>query len=236
MNGPAPWWPSGIGAAWRASNHVPFHLAVAWPGGRKLNNDEATVFVVDDDPAVLRSLTSLVKVVFPRVEPYPSAAEFLAAYQPQREGCLVLDVAMPQMNGLELQRHLIRDKIDLPLVFITGHANVQMAVGAMQAGAVNFLEKPFQEQELWDSIRRALDLDRRNRRRKARRDGVEQRLAQLSGGEREVLDLILDGKFNKEIAATLNLSIRTIEDRRAKLMKKMEVNSVAELVQSAMTH
>ncbi len=201
-----------------------------------MNNDEATVFVVDDDPAVLRSLTSLVKVVFPRVEPYPSAAEFLAAYQPQREGCLVLDVAMPQMNGLELQRHLIRDKIDLPLVFITGHANVQMAVGAMQAGAVNFLEKPFQEQELWDSIRRALDLDRRNRRRKARRDGVEQRLAQLSGGEREVLDLILDGKFNKEIAATLNLSIRTIEDRRAKLMKKMEVNSVAELVQSAMTH
>ena len=204
-----------------------------------MNNElghEPTVFLVDDDPAVLRSLTALVKVVFPRAEAYGSATEFLAAYHPGRPGCLVLDVAMPGMNGLELQRKLAEEKVDLPVVFITGHGNVQMAVGAMQAGAVNFLEKPFREQELWDSVRRALDLDVQNRRRKARRNRVEKRIARLTPGEREVLDLILEGKLNKEIASELGLSIRTVEDRRARLMKKMEAKSVAELVQLAMTH
>jgi two-component system response regulator FixJ len=197
-------------------------------------NGESTIFLVDDDPAVLRSLTALVRVVFPRVEAYTSASEFLEAYRPERPGCLVLDVAMPGMNGLELQRKLIEGKIDLPVVFITGHGNVQMAVGAMQAGAVNFLEKPFHEQELWDSIRKGLQRDEENRRRKHRRDEVEKRIAQLSPGERQVLDLILDGKFNKEIAAELGLSIRTIEDRRSRLMQKMQASSVAELVQMAM--
>ena len=197
-------------------------------------NNEATVFLVDDDPAVLRSLTALVKVVFLRVEAFASAAEFLEAYHPDRPGCLVLDVAMPGMNGLELHRKLSEEKIELPVVFITGHGNVQMAVGAMQAGAVNFLEKPFHEQELWDSIRKALDVDQQNRRRKQRRSDVEQRLAQLTAGEREVLDMILDGKFNKEIAAELQLSVRTVEDRRSKLMQKMQAGSVAELVQLAM--
>ena len=127
--------------------------------------EESTVFLVDDDPAVLRSLTALVEVVFPKVRAYASAADFLAAYQPSSPGCLVLDVAMPVLNGLELQRKLVQDKVDLPIVFVTGHGNVQMAVSAMQAGAVNFLEKPFHEQELWDSIRRALELDAHNRRR-----------------------------------------------------------------------
>jgi two-component system response regulator FixJ len=199
-------------------------------------NDEPTVFVVDDDPDVLRSLTALIKVLFPRVEAYSSAAEFLAAYQPGRPGCLVLDVAMPRMSGLELHRKLIEDRADLPVVFVTGHGNVQMAVGAMQAGAVNFLEKPFREQELWDSIRRALELDERNRRRKARRSQAQERIARLTPAEREVLDLILEGKLNKEIAAELGLSVRTVEDRRARLMKKTQASSVAGLVQLAMTH
>ncbi len=132
-----------------------------------MTSQEPTVFLVDDDPAVLRSLTALVGVVFPRVKAYGSAVDFLAAYQSPCPGCLVLDVAMPGLNGLELQRKLIQDKIDLPIVFITGHGNVQMAVSAMQAGAVNFLEKPFHEQELWDSIRKALELDAHNRRRRA---------------------------------------------------------------------
>jgi two-component system response regulator FixJ len=197
------------------------------------NVDEPTVFVVDDDPAVLRSLSALVRVVFPRVEVFSSASEFLAGYNPERPGCLVLDVAMPDMSGLDLQRKLTEEKIDLPIVFITAHGNVQMAVGAMRAGAVNFLEKPFHEQELWDSIRNALELDGQNRRRQARRRQIEERLNQLSPGEREVLDLILEGKYNKEIAAQLNLSVRTIEDRRAKLMRKMGAGSVAELVQLA---
>jgi len=201
-----------------------------------MSSQEPTVFLVDDDPAVLRSLTALVEVVFPKVKAYGSATEFLAAYQSPCPGCLVLDVAMPGLNGLELQRKLIQDKIDLPIVFITGHGNVQMAVNAMQAGAVNFLEKPFREQELWDSIRKALELDAQNRRRKARRQRVEERLALLSEGERAVLNLILEGKLNKEIAAELGLSNRTVEDRRARLMKKMGARSVAELVQLAMTH
>jgi two-component system response regulator FixJ len=199
-------------------------------------NDEPTVFVVDDDPDVLRSLTALIKVLFPRVEAYSSAADFLAAYQPGRPGCLVLDVAMPRMSGLELHRKLIEDRADLPVVFVTGHGNVQMAVGAMQAGAVNFLEKPFREQELWDSIRQALELDERNRRRKARRSQAQERIARLTPAEREVLDLILEGKLNKEIAAELGLSVRTVEDRRARLMKKTQASSVAGLVQLAMTH
>jgi RNA polymerase sigma factor (sigma-70 family) len=201
-----------------------------------VNDHEATVFLVDDDPAVLRSLTALVKVVFPHVESYTSAAEFLDDYEPGQPGCLVLDVAMPGMSGLELQRQLCERKIDLPIVFVTGHANVQMAVGAMQAGAVNFLEKPFREQDLWDSVRKALEQDECNRRRMARRQSINERMTALSDGEREVLDLILEGKYNKEIAAELGLSIRTVEDRRARLMKKMQAGSVAELVQLAMTH
>ena len=201
-----------------------------------MTSQEPTVFLVDDDPAVLKSLTTLVEVVFPKVKAYGSATEFLSAFQPHSPGCLVLDVAMPGLNGLELQRKLIQDKIDLPIVFITGHGNVQMAVNAMQAGAVNFLEKPFHEQELWDSIRKALELDAHNRRRRARRQRVEERLALLSEGERAVLNLVIEGKLNKEIAAELQLSNRTIEDRRARLMKKMGAHSVAELVQIAMTH
>jgi len=197
---------------------------------------EPSVFVVDDDPAVLKSLVSLIEVVFPRVEAFCSAAEFLEAYQDDCPGCIVLDVAMPGMNGLELQRKLAADKIDLPIVFITGHGNVQMAVGAMQAGAVNFLEKPCNEQELWDSIRNSFDLDTQRRRRKTRRRAVEQRMAQLTTGEREVFDLIVEGKYNKQIAALLGLSVRTVEDRRSRLIKKMKANSVAELVQMALTH
>ena len=198
--------------------------------------DDQTVFIVDDDPAVLRSLTALVKVVFPHVESYSSASAFLHSYKPGRTGCLVLDVAMPGMSGLELQQLLSEQRVELPIVFVTGYANVQMAVGAMQAGAVNFLEKPFREQDLWDSVHRALEMDECNRRRKDRRHLVEQRIAALSDGERQVLDLILEGKYNKEIAAELQVSIRTVEDRRARLMKKMKAGNIAELVQLATAH
>ncbi len=198
-------------------------------------SDEATVFLVDDDPAALRSLAAMVGVVFPRVATFRSAADFLAAYHGQ-PGCLVLDVAMSGMNGLELHRKLIHDKVTLPVVFVTGYGNVPMAVEAMQLGAVNFLEKPVQEQALWDSVRKALALDSQIRRRTARRQRAEERIELLTSGEREVFNLILEGKTNKEIAAKLHLSIRTVEDRRAKLMKKMGAQSLAELVQLAMTH
>ena len=143
---------------------------------------------------------------------------------------------MPGMSGLELQRKLLHDKVMIPVIFVTGHANVPMAVDAMQLGAVNFLEKPVQEQALWNSIRKAFEIDAQHRRRRARRQRAEQRLSRLTHGEREVLDLILEGKMNKEIAAELSLSTRTVEDRRAKLMKKMEASCVAELVQMVMMH
>jgi two-component system, LuxR family, response regulator FixJ len=199
-------------------------------------NEEATVFLIDDDPAVLKALAAMVRAVFPHVQVFSSAAEFLAAYHADQPGCLVLDVAMPRMSGLELQRRLIQDKITLPIIFATAHGNVPMAVEAMQMGAVSFLEKPVQEQQLWDNIRKALELDAQNRRRRARRQRVEQRLTHLTPGEREVLDLILEGKMNKEIAADLHLSTRTIEDRRAKLMKKMGASSLAQLVQMMAMH
>jgi two-component system response regulator TtrR len=198
-------------------------------------NEEATVFLVIDDVAALQALLAMVKVVFPRVETFSSAAEFLAGYRPDRAGCLVLAAGMQGTSGLELQRKLIRDKIVIPVVFVTARGNVATAVEAMQMGAVNFLEKPIQEQQLWDSIRKALELDAQNRRRAARRQQAEERLAKLTAGERQVLDLILEGKMNKEIAAELHLSTRTIEDRRAKLMRKMQAQCVAELVQMVLT-
>jgi two-component system, LuxR family, response regulator FixJ len=198
-------------------------------------NSETTVFLVDDDRAALRALQTTVKVVFPRVEAFTSAAEFLAVYRPERAGCLVLETAMSGMSGLELQRRLIRDKIGLPVIFVTAHANVPMAVEAMQLGAVDFFEKPVKEQRIWDAIRKGIDLDAQNRRRAARRREAEERMGKLSPGEREVLDLILEGKMNKEIATELGLSTRTIEDRRAKLMRKMNAQCLAELVQFVMT-
>jgi two-component system, LuxR family, response regulator FixJ len=199
-------------------------------------NEESTVFLIDDDATALRAMSATIRIVFPHIEAFVSAADFLASYDPNCPGCLVLDVAMPGMSGLELQRKLSRDKIVLPVVFVTAHGNVPMAVEAMQLGAVNFLEKPVQEQQLWDSIRKALELDAQNRRRMARRQRAEERLARLTPGEREVLNLILEGRMNKEIATELHLSTRTVEDRRAKMMKKMGAESLAELIQLVMVH
>jgi FixJ family two-component response regulator len=201
-----------------------------------LNDIESTVFVLDDDPAMLQSLAALVEVVYPRLETFSSAVDFLAFYTPDRPGCLVLDVALPDMNGLDLQQKLLHEKIDLPIVFITGHGSVSMAVNAMRSGAVNFLEKPFHDQELWDSIRTALEMDVQNRRRKLRRQQLQERFSRLNEGEMTVLNLILEGKTNKIIAEELRISTRTVEDRRARIMKKMGANSVAELVQLTMTH
>lgn len=201
-----------------------------------MNFPEATIFLVDDNPGMLKTVAALVAVNFPRVETFSSAHDFLAAYKPNTPGCLVLDVAMPDMSGLELQKKLLQEKIDLPIIFITGHGSVPMAVSAMLAGAVNFLEKPFHEQALWDSISKALEIDTQNRRRKARRQLLQERLEQLNEGERAVLNLILEGKINKIIAEELDISTRTVEDRRARIMKKMGASSVAELVQLTISH
>ncbi|KKM03962.1 hypothetical protein LCGC14_1769160 [marine sediment metagenome] len=202
-----------------------------------VSGKEVRVLVADDHTMFREGIRLLLETrgEFEVVGEAATGDEAVELTRSLRPDVVIMDIGMPGMNGLELQRKLVDEKIDLPIVFITGHGNVQMAVGAMQAGAVNFLEKPFHEQELWDSIRKALELDEQYRRRRKRRQRVEERFIRLTRGERQVLDLILDGKYNKEMAVELELSVRTIEDRRSRLMQKMEAGSVAELVQLAMT-
>jgi FixJ family two-component response regulator len=192
---------------------------------------EPTIFVVDDDAAVGRALASAGRLLGHPVRGFPSAAEFLAAYDPSQQGCLVLDIRMPGMTGLELQRKLAEDGVAIPIVMISGHADVRIAVEAMTQGAVTLLEKPFRLDELIDHVRKAIEIDRDRRAAQQRRNEADARLALLTPKEREVLELLAAGKTNKAIAAGLGLSVRAVEDRRARLMKKVQVGSVAELVQ-----
>jgi two-component system response regulator FixJ len=189
-----------------------------------------TVFVVDDDSAVRKSLELLLKSTGMRVASYSSATEFLAAHPEDPPGCLVLDVRMAGMSGLELQEQLNARHSILPVIFITGHGDVPMAVEAMQAGAVDFLQKPFRDQDLLDRIGQALEKDAAARRQLAERSGIERRLASLTPRETEVLHLVVAGKANKVIAGDLNLSQRTVEIHRARVMEKMRAHSIAHLV------
>ncbi len=190
----------------------------------------ATVFVVDDDDAVRTSLRLLLKSVGLPVETYGSAQEFLDAFDADRAGCLVLDIRMPGMSGLELQQKLNEIHAITPIVFITGHGDVPMAVEAMQHGAVDFIQKPFRDQDLIDRINQALERDRENRAGLKERDAIRRRMEQLTPREREVLDLVTQGKANKVIAGDLNVSQRTVEIHRARVMEKMGASSLAHLV------
>ncbi len=190
-----------------------------------------TIYVVDDDAAVAKALASAGRLLGHPVRGFASAREFLAAYAPDSPGCLVLDIKMPEMTGLELQRHLIDDGTPLPIVMISGHADVRIAVEAMTLGAITLLEKPFRLDELLAALRTALDRDAAARVARRSRSAADARLAALTAKEREVLDLIAAGQTNREIAETLQLSVRAVEDRRARLMRKVGARSVAELVQ-----
>jgi len=189
-----------------------------------------TVFVVDDDDAVRTSLRLLLKSVGLPVETVASAQEFLDAVDGDRPGCLVLDIRMPNMSGLELQQRLNESHRIIPIIFITGHGDVPMAVEAMQHGAVDFIQKPFRDQDLIDRINQGLEKDHRNREGLKQRDGIRQRVADLTPREREVLDLVAKGKANKVIAGDLNVSQRTVEIHRARVMEKMGASSLAHLV------
>ena len=191
------------------------------------------VFVVDDDDAVRDSLRLLLKSAGIPGEVYASAQEFLSAYDPAQPGCLVLDVRMPGMSGLEMQHELNLRGATLPVIFITGHGDIPMAVEAMQHGAFDFLQKPFRDQELLDRVQRALVRDTDNRGRLRLTDRIRERLATLSPREREVLDLVTQGKANKMVAGDLGVSQRTVEIHRAHVMQKMEADSLAALVQMA---
>jgi two-component system, LuxR family, response regulator FixJ len=189
-----------------------------------------TVIVVDDDDAVRTSLRLLLKSVGLPVETHGSAQEFLAAFDADQPGCLVLDIRMPGMSGLELQAKLAEEHAIVPIVFITGHGDVPMAVEAMQHGAVDFIQKPFRDQDLIDRINQALDKDKANRDSLQERDAILRRMAQLTPREREVLDLVTVGKANKVIAGDLDVSQRTVEIHRARVMEKMGATSLAHLV------
>ena len=158
------------------------------------------------------------------------AQEFLDAYSEDRAGCLVLDIRMPGMSGLELQQKLNEKHSILPIIFITGHGDVPMAVEAMQAGAVDFIQKPFRDQDLIDRINQALEKDSSNRAALGERNDIRRRLETLTPREREVLDLVVHGKANKVIAGDLKLSQRTVEIHRARVMEKMQASSLAHLV------
>ncbi len=193
-----------------------------------------TVFVVDDDEAVRDSLAMLMRSVGIEVETHAHAGDFLAAYDPQRPGCLVLDIRMPGISGLDLQHRLGEEGALLPIIFITGHGDVPMAVKAIQNGAVDFIQKPFHDQALLDRIQQALRLDAERRRSLELRAEIARRLDRLSPRERQVLDLVVAGNANKVIAGRLGLSQRTVEIHRAKVMEKMEADSLAHLVRMVM--
>jgi FixJ family two-component response regulator len=195
-----------------------------------MNKSVPTVFVVDDDAPVRDALKLLLRSVGHRVEAFASAQEFLDAYHDDRPGCLVLDVRMPGMSGLELQERLNERHAILPIIFITGHGDVPMAVEALQAGALDFLQKPFRDQELLDRIARALEKDAANRRELLELRAIAKRFEELTPRERDVMELVTQGKANKAIAAELNISQRTVEIHRARVMEKTQAASLAHLV------
>jgi two-component system, LuxR family, response regulator FixJ len=192
------------------------------------------VFIVDDDEAVRSSLRLLLKSVGLVPTALGSAREFLDKYDPAQPGCLVLDVRMPGMSGIELQETLNRQGAVIPVIFITGHGDVPMAVEAMQAGAFDFLQKPFRDQDLIDRIQRALEKDRASRTALTERSLIRERLESLTPREREVLTLVTSGKPNKIMAADLGVSQRTVEIHRARVMEKMGATSLAQLVRMIM--
>ena len=195
--------------------------------------NEPTVFIVDDDDAVRRFLTGLIESIDLKVEAYASAKDFLDAYRPGRPGCLLLDVRMPGMSGLELQRELAERSIALQVVILTGHGNVPVAVQAMKAGAVDFIEKPFNNELLLDRIQRAVAQSLRSDSAREARDETLRRLDTLTRRERQVFELVVGGETNKSIAHGLAISEKTVEIHRARVMRKMRARSLAALVQMA---
>lgn len=193
-------------------------------------SDEATVFIVDDDAAVRDSLAFLMQSVGLRTECFDSADRFLQASPTQCAGCLLLDIRMPGMSGLELQGVLEERGIRLPVIFISGHADVPMAVRALKAGAFDFVEKPFNDQLLLDCVQRAIETDRQQRQNVAQLDEWRALMATLTPREQEVMALVVDGAANKVISATLGVSLKTVEAHRARVMDKLKADSISHLV------
>lgn len=188
------------------------------------------VYLVDDDDAVRDSLGLLLRSIGLDCELYASALDFLEHYDPKRQSCLVADIRMPGLSGLELQQRLNEQRTEVPIIFITGHGDVPMAVNAMKAGAADFVQKPFRDQDLIDRIHKALDRDRERRIASAELDTIRARLALLTPRETEVMRRVVRGQANKVIAMDLGVSQRTVELHRARVMRKLKMRSLAELV------
>jgi len=195
-----------------------------------MKRSESRVFIVEDDPSMRNALRNLLRSVGLESQLYTSAQEFLDAEKPEIPSCLVLDVRLPGMSGLDLQKELARADIQMPVIFITAHGDIPMSVRAMKAGAVEFLPKPFRDQDLLDAIQLSLSQDRDRRQREGEIAVLEKRLHGLTPREREVFPLVVSGRSNKEIAGEIGISEITVKVHRGNLMRKMQATSFAELL------
>jgi len=195
-----------------------------------VSGDDSIVFIVDDDPSMCEALTRLLGTVGRRAQAFNTAQEFLGTKRPDTPSCLVLDVRLPGLSGLDLQRELAKADPPIQIVFMTAHGDIPMTVQAMKAGAVEFLTKPFRDQQLLDAVQQAIDRDRIARRQRAELAELRQRHESLTPREREVMTLVVTGLLNKQIAAELRTSEATVKAHRAQLMHKMKAESVAQLV------
>jgi len=198
-----------------------------------MQESESIVFIIDDDPLYRGSTERLVRSVGLKVQSFESAREFLSSRRPNVASCLVLDVRMPGLSGLDLQLELAKVGVQMPIIFVTGHGDIPMSVQAMKAGAVEFLAKPFRDQALLDAINQAIERDRVTRRQRAKSVELRRRYESLGPREREVFECLVSGMLNKQIADKLGTTERTIKFHRGQIMRKMEAKSVAELVRFA---